>query len=325
MQLLVSIIIPVYQVSDYVERCLNSVMNQTFANIECIIVDDATLDDSIEKCERLIADYSGTIQFRILHHETNRGLSAARNTGTDAATGDYLYYLDSDDEISPNCIEKLVSYVLEDESIEMVQGRYLRITDGKKELGKSDELRIISNDEARSQYLNCRKLNYAVWNKLLKRSFVMDNRIFNREGILCEDLLWTFYLIKHLSNAQLCGEVTYFYHIRLGSILTGENTQKLGQSHVEIFDEILHNLTPGKEQSELRGYHPTFCTVLAKYFRCTPKLKPVFHLYQKLAKKYGCWSVYFTISSVAFASRFGNPMQILGRLNNLRWKLRKSK
>lgn len=97
---------------------------------------------------------------------------------------------------------------------------------------------------------------------------------------------------------------------------------ELVQSNADIFDEILHHLTPGKEQSEMKGYHPTFCTVLANYFRCMPKLKPVFQLFQKSARKYGCWSVYFTISAVALASRFGNPMSVLSKLYELRGKVR---
>ena len=105
---LISIIIPVYQVSDYVERCIRSVMSQTFTDIECIIVDDATVDDSMVKCQKLIDEYDGRIQFRLLHHEKNRGLSAARNTGTKAATGEYVFYLDSDDEITSDCIEKMM-------------------------------------------------------------------------------------------------------------------------------------------------------------------------------------------------------------------------
>ena len=97
----VSIIIPVYNVSLYIERCIKSVMSQTYQDIECILVNDATPDDSIAIAERLIADYNGTIQFRILNHEHNKGQSTARNTGIDASTGDYLYFLDSDDEITP--------------------------------------------------------------------------------------------------------------------------------------------------------------------------------------------------------------------------------
>ena len=106
----VSIIIPVYQVSNYVERCLKSVIGQTFTDFECIIVNDATRDDSIEKCERLIDGYDGPIRFRIIHHEVTRGLSAARNTGTTAAKGDYILYVDSDDVITKDCVEKLMAH-----------------------------------------------------------------------------------------------------------------------------------------------------------------------------------------------------------------------
>ena len=118
----VSIIIPVYQVSAYVERCLSSVMAQSYSQLECIIVNDATQDDSIAKCERLISDYSGPISFHIIHHECNQGLSAARNTGTKAATGDYIYYIDSDDDMTPDCIEKLVNAAQMHPDAEMVVG-----------------------------------------------------------------------------------------------------------------------------------------------------------------------------------------------------------
>ena len=95
-----SIIIPVYHVAPYIEDCLRSVMRQTYQGaMECLIVDDCGTDDSMAIAERTIATYEGPIVFQVLHHERNRGLSAARNTGTLAAKGDYLYYLDSDDEI----------------------------------------------------------------------------------------------------------------------------------------------------------------------------------------------------------------------------------
>ena len=108
----VSIIIPIYNVASYVERCIRSVMNQTLTKeIECIILDDCGSDNSIDIAENLISEYVGCIDFRILHHDFNRGLSAARNTGIDSAKGEYIYYLDSDDKIVPDCIEKLVSSV----------------------------------------------------------------------------------------------------------------------------------------------------------------------------------------------------------------------
>ena len=127
----VSVIIPVFGVSVYIERCVQSVMNQTYKNIECVIIDDSTKDDSIIRCEQLIETYTGPVKFRVLHHQHNRGLSAARNTGINAAIGDYLYFLDGDDEITSDCIEKMVRPVYRDSTIEMVRGVAVR----KKEEG----------------------------------------------------------------------------------------------------------------------------------------------------------------------------------------------
>ena len=106
-----------------------SVIKQTYNHFECILVDDASSDDSIDKCEQMIAKYKGPIQFRILHHEHNRGLSAARNTGTDAAKGDYVLYIDSDDLISNDCVEKLMAPLLKDNDIEIVMGEHLRFSE----------------------------------------------------------------------------------------------------------------------------------------------------------------------------------------------------
>jgi len=94
----VSIIIPLYNVKKYISDCLLSVARQTFrGKIECIIVDDCGTDNSVTLAEQFIAGYDGPIEFTMCHHNHNRGLSAARNTGIDVATGDYIYFLDSDD------------------------------------------------------------------------------------------------------------------------------------------------------------------------------------------------------------------------------------
>ena len=104
----ISIIIPVYNVGPYVEDCLRSVMRQTYTGpMECIIVDDCGTDNSMEIVERLVSEYDGPIDFKVLHHAHNRGVSAARNTGMDAAIGDYLFFVDSDDMLTDDCFEQL--------------------------------------------------------------------------------------------------------------------------------------------------------------------------------------------------------------------------
>ena len=103
-----SIIIPVYQVEQYIQKCLLSVVSQSYTKgIECILVNDCTKDESINIAQKLIDEYRGNIKFRIINREENGGLSAARNTGILEAKGDYLYFLDSDDYITPDCIKVL--------------------------------------------------------------------------------------------------------------------------------------------------------------------------------------------------------------------------
>lgn len=218
----VSIIIPVYNVSDYVERCLNSVIAQTYTDIECIIVDDCTPDDSIEKCERLIAKYNGPIEFKILHHVHNRGLSAARNTGTDAASGEFIYYLDSDDWISDNCILRMASIVNQDDTIEMVMGGIERVGDDTQWNHFLPEGIYTSNFiEYACQY----KIYTMAWNKLLKLDFIKGHDLYFKEGLLHEDVLWNVQVSCFLKKMASIEEKTYFYQIRKNSIQTNKSEE----------------------------------------------------------------------------------------------------
>lgn len=119
----VSIIIPTYNVAPYIIECLESVASQTYQGvIECIVVDDCGTDESIPLAQEFIDSYNGNIKFRICHREKNGGLSAARNSGLFEAKGEFVYFLDSDDYITPNCIESLVEVAKHFPKVEIVQG-----------------------------------------------------------------------------------------------------------------------------------------------------------------------------------------------------------
>ena len=108
MMMNISVIIPVYNVEKFVERCVRSIMNQTYTEgVECIIVNDCTPDDSMKIVEKLVKDYTGTICFKLLNHKQNYGLAAVRNTGMNAATGEYIIHIDSDDYCEPDMLEKM--------------------------------------------------------------------------------------------------------------------------------------------------------------------------------------------------------------------------
>lgn len=118
----VSIIVPFYNAEKYIHRCFDSIANQTYASIECIFIDDCSPDHCSAILHTRIAEYSGKIDFQIIRHAQNKGVSAARNTGTLAAKGEYVYYLDSDDEMTRDCIETLVNLANTYQGIDIVQG-----------------------------------------------------------------------------------------------------------------------------------------------------------------------------------------------------------
>lgn len=254
----VSIVVPVYNVSLYIERCVRSVMAQTYPVIECIIVDDASPDDSIAKCEKLIAGYDGPTHFVILHHEHNRGLSAARNTGTDAAKGDYIFYLDSDDELTPDSIEKLAKPIERDKSIEMVVGNY-QVLSKVPSVGRITlEEEFVSSEAIRVFFFDRGVLSVMAWNKLISKTFITGNDLYFWEGILYEDNPWTYYVVKILRHLYVIPDITYHHYVRPLSICTGTSESEKAKFIGIVCEDIARHFTPGEEAREAKYYLRTY-------------------------------------------------------------------
>ena len=320
---LISIIIPVYQVSDYVERCIRSVMSQTFKDIECIIVDDATEDDSTEKCQQIIEEYNGSIRFLLLHHVKNRGLSAARNTGTKAATGEFVFYLDGDDEITHDCIEKMMLMAVKYPEAEMVVGNYMECREGvrAKVMHGEDLPVVIQSNEEFARYYHQHRIAHSAWNKLIKRSFLEKQGLYFMEGILFEDYLWMFHVAKYVSFVCVVKDVTYHYCIRPGSITMGSDEKKVGKSYVVIYDNILNHLTPRRERKELTYCVERFCKQYLTYKNTMTMYKSLHGLFIERAKEFGCWYAYIVLTAVVVMGKMGNPMKLLAALHAVRWKI----
>lgn len=218
----VSIIIPVYNVEAFIAECLQSVMAQTSdANIECLVVDDCGSDRSMEVAMQTIAKYSGPIDFRIIQRECNGGLSAARNSGIRNAHGRYIYFLDSDDLITPDCIEVLYSAAKKYPSAQIVVGSLESFPDKEKFKWMTDMLHELPpfSDNVRwirSKYF--RNIPVISWNKLELRKFIVDNNLYFREGILHEDEHWMALSYPHVKSMAFVDKITYLYRMREGSI-----------------------------------------------------------------------------------------------------------
>ena len=239
----VSINIPVYNVEPYIEECLKSVMRQTYLGMmECILIDDCGTDNSMEVAEQLIEDYHGPIDFKVLHHEHNRGLSAARNTGIDAACGEYIYFLDSDDWISDDCIEKLTQ-PLGLEQYDFVIGHCER--DGKDSFvtcpeGEYYKGGMKSDDRSRgkNKAIGRSGIPVAAWNKLFRKCFLVDNQLRFEVGKVYEDSIFSFDLACVERKYYVINAITYYYRNRENSITTTSNRFTKIKDYVGLFQSL---------------------------------------------------------------------------------------
>lgn len=215
----ISIIIPIYNVAPFILRCLESVSNQTYPNIECILIDDHCTDDSIRYVEDFINKNHDTIDYIIIHHKCNQGLSCARNTGIDNASGDYVFFLDGDDAITYDCIEKLVSLAIKYPNADLIQGNTVT---GSKELMpvsyKTKAPEYCDNREMLEELLLSTTITTA-WNKLIKSSFLKDNKLYFPIGIIMEDTYWSYFLVKKVKAAAFTNDQTYYYYNNTNSII----------------------------------------------------------------------------------------------------------
>ncbi len=243
MSIKVSIIIPVYNVAPYVEVCINSVLQQDYDSLEIIIVDDRGTDNSMTLVEKLLKNSSQDII--ILKHEYNKGLSAARNTGIRQATGDYVFFLDSDDFIEPYCISTLVEMLKKYMYVDMVYGSSQRSSNSylPENIVDRTDLSEFYNDRTRIKrmMLNYTKFPLSVWNRLIKRSWLLKHNLFFKEGIVLEDLHWNFYAAKYVECIALCKKTTYYYRCNPNGIMSTQN-HKIIESGYVILDDWIFNL-----------------------------------------------------------------------------------
>ena len=302
----VSIIIPVYNVASYIERCIKSVMKQTYQNIECILVNDATPDDSIAIAERLIADYNGPIQFRILNHKLNRGQATARNTGTEAATGDYICYMDSDDEITFDCIENLAQPILKDPTIEMVEGCYTIITTndgGSSEFPVSKpQLEFTTKEAVKDFYFSRRYENILPWNKLVCKNFLVKNKLYFKDIRIGEDNLWHFHCFQHLNHFFAIPDITYKYYKRPNSTTTAPR-KDYRDKNAPLYVEIAKSFSPDDGAREAKHFLKGFCLFYVDG-SIIPEYKLAATLFLKVLKDNHNTTDWLFLKSIIFFSKF---------------------
>jgi len=242
----ISVIIPVYNVEKYIERCLRSIADQQVsATVECVLVDDCGQDSSMDLVRRFIAGYVGPIDFRILSHNCNRGQSAARNTGVKSAKGKYIFFVDSDDFIYPNCLQSFVDCAVKYKEPEFVVGG-ARATEGFQSYSMEGNRNLVDYtcDERLIKWIFLRpgKIPITPWNKLVKKSFLMKNDLFFKEGIMHEDELWNYKVACVLGSLAINKKDTYCYVVRQNSVSSQNSGKKSLQSRLVLWDIMISSI-----------------------------------------------------------------------------------
>lgn len=233
----ISIIFPIYNVANYVRESLLSALNQDFKSIEFILVNDCSTDNSMDVVSHVVCKSNRATDIRIINKDKNGGLSEARNTGMEYATGDYCYFMDSDDEISSDSISLLYEKAINTDA-DLVVANFKLV--GAKSVHMHSINTEISKFPPLYSYFK-RMWSVSACNKLFKRELIVENQLKFVAGIQHEDYLWSFEYCKIASSIQLVQKETYYYKIRQGSITTSTYKDLKIRSMIYIIKQIFED------------------------------------------------------------------------------------
>lgn len=231
---LISVIIPNYNCAQYIFRAVDSVIGQGLRNIEVLIVDDMSSDDSVS---RIRERYGADARIRLLQHDQNRKLGAARNTGLDSATGTYVFFLDSDDWLNAGALLHLVS-IAEEYSADVVACGVEKVTaDGRRE--KYHAFAFSTDDVMESlQYFADYMIGSIVWNKLYRRDLIESNRLRFIEKYWHEDIMFTLRVLLACRKYVSIDSCYHNYFQRNDSIVNTTQSRLHLESYLHIYKNI---------------------------------------------------------------------------------------
>lgn len=215
---MISVIVPVYNVEEYLEECLESIRHQTFTDIEVILVNDGSIDSSRQICERYCEKDN---RFKLINQE-NQGQSVARNRGVKESIGEYIMFVDSDDVINTSVLEVLLPYMKTD--VDMVE---CRSSINKEEFFLNRTSTIVFEGNAKEAILNCiaiKEVKFCAFTKLYRREIV--EKIPFLEGYIYEDVFTGINYLKYIRKIIVVDFIGYYYRIRPNSTMTKPFNEK---------------------------------------------------------------------------------------------------
>lgn len=224
----VSVIVPVYNVEEYIEKCLQSLVNQTLEDIEIIVVNDGSPDNSQKIIDKYVKKYPKKVKSFI---KENGGQGSARNYGLLKSSGEYISYVDSDDYVEKNMLEDMYVLAKKDNSDIVICGNNVISMDN--EILKSESAIIYNNKD-----LDILFGKMAVWNKIYKRELLLKNNIEFRSKVWYEDIDFTIKLLFDDVKVSFIDKPLYDYLLRPGSTMNNSNINR-NLELIQAFDEMI--------------------------------------------------------------------------------------
>jgi len=273
---LISVIVPVYNVEKYLSNCLDSIINQTYRNLEIILVDDGSTDGSVKICD----DYAKKDNRIIVIHKENGGASTARNKGLDIAKGDYISFIDSDDYINCYMLEHLLNAIIRDNTdISICKIKFTKSLVESCNDNKDGISSVIMVDDVYEKLYNGQGLEMtSPCNKLIAKSVFKDLRY--PVGIINEDIAILHLLMDRIREVSYINEIYYYYYQHDASV-----THKKNPSATQCVQSFINRgeyfLSKNKyKYYELNSYN--ICLTLAEFYKDIKK-----DFYKSNIKKYG--------------------------------------
>ena len=259
-----SVVIPVYNAEKYLKKCLDSVLKQTYQNIEVIAVDDGSTDKSGKILDKYAQDYTNLI---VIHQE-NKGVSEARKAAVSIAVGDYISFLDADDWYEPNFFETVYK-VLTDKPYPIIQVGYNKIRFGMSKKISSDPEIIVNNTDNLRDFINgYGKITYTLWNKVYKSRIIKDiicNLDINLK--IGEDAYLNSLVLSAITDEKISLIPDCLYNYRQGSGISSSNDKIMIYEESMKFKKALIDFTSDviKDEALLKSIYVDICSI-TKYY-----------------------------------------------------------
>lgn len=250
---LITVIVPVYNVEQYLDKCVDSILSQTYSNIEVVLVDDGSTDDSGKMCD----EYKKKDNRIVVIHQTNQGLSGARNSGIDIAKGVYITFIDSDDYVSKKYIEFLYTMIC-DNSADIAsckEKKFYEVSDIVEEDVVKSSVQIYKKEQALENMLYRRNVDSYAVGKLYKKVLFQEIRF--PVGVLFEDTKTIYKVYDLIDKIAVSSEGLYYYLQRRGSIVNSSFDKKK-MEQVWASEEIVEFVS--------RKYPQLLLAAVSKYF-----------------------------------------------------------